>query len=307
VKILVTGGAGNIGAHVCEELVRHGHRVVSFDRQRGGEGRGHRVAGVTYRIGDHEDLGQVCEVAAGMDAIAHLSAIPAPRTFPDATVFRTNVMGTFNVHEAAVITGVPYVVSTSSGSAYGFAWWHRPFYPRYLPMDEDHPDLAQDAYGLSKMCGETIAHGFHRRCAPSPGPHSLRPGQAGQGLRVCVIRPPWVVQPDQYETAVRSRLTATPQDWSGSLYCYVDVRDLAAAYRMALEAPSEVIQDAVFNVLADDSLATEPLSELLPRLDPAFTELAASLTGTQPMVSAERIKRVLGWRPQHSWRQHLDM
>ncbi|CAA9306298.1 MAG: UDP-glucose 4-epimerase [uncultured Chloroflexi bacterium] len=290
-KILVTGGAGNIGAHVCEELGKHGHHVVSFDRQRGGEGRGHRVAGVTYRIGDHEDLGQFCEVASGMDAIAHLSAIPAPRTYPNATVFRTNVMGAFNTHEAAVIAGVPYVVSTSSGSAFGFAWWHRPFYPKYLPMDEDHPDLAQDAYGLSKMVGETIAHGFNRRC----------------DLRVCVIRPPWVVQPDQYETAVRTRLTAQPQDWAGSLYCYVDVRDLATAFRLALEAPPETVQDEVFNVLADDALATEPLSQLLPRLDPAFADLAAGLTGTQPMVSAERIQRVLGWRPQHSWRQYLRL
>jgi UDP-glucose 4-epimerase len=288
-KILVTGGAGNIGSHVCAELVNHGHSVVSFDQSRPGERRGHAVPGARYRIGDHEDLGQVAEAAAGMDAIAHLSAIPAPRTYPNAAVFRTNVMGTFNVHEAAVMVGVPLVVSTSSQSAYGFAWQHRPFLPKYLPMDEAHPDLSQDAYGLSKMVGEEIAHGFHRRC----------------DLRVCSIRPPWVVQPDAYETQVRPRLK-TPAEWSGSLFGYVDVRDLATAFRLALEAPLEVVQDEVYNVVADDALATEPLSELLPRLDPAFADLAAGLTGRQSMVSAERIRRALGWQPRYSWRDFVD-
>ncbi len=292
-KVLVTGGAGNIGSYVCAELARHGHTVVSFDREPPGARRGHRVDGVRYRVGDHEDLGQVAEVAAGSDAIAHLSAIPAPRTYPNATVFRTNVMGTFNVHEAAVMVGVPLVVSTSSQSAYGFAWQHRPFLPRYLPMDEEHPDLSQDAYGLSKMVGEEIAHGFHRRC----------------DLRVCAIRPPWVVLPEHYESAVRQRLTRPSDDdgWSGSLFGYVDVRDLAVAFRLALEAPAESVQDEVYNVVAEDALATEPLAQLLPRLDPAFTELAAGLTGTQSMVSAARIERALGWRPRYSWRQVLAL
>lgn len=287
-NVLVTGGAGNIGSFVAAELVRAGHRVVSFDRERPGARRGHRVEGATYRVGDHEDLGQVAEVCTGMDAIAHLSAIPAPRTFPNATVFRTNVMGTFNVHEAAVITGVPLVVSTSSQSAYGFAWQHRPFLPHYLPLDEAHPDLSQDAYGLSKIVGEEIAHGFHRRC----------------DLRVCSIRPPWVLQPDAYESQVRSRLK-TPVQWSGDLFAYVDVRDLAVAFRLALEAPANVIQDEVFNVAADDALSTQPLATLLPQLDPAFKEMAARLTGSQSMVSAERIKRTLGWQASHSWRDVL--
>ncbi|MBI3971466.1 MAG: NAD(P)-dependent oxidoreductase [Chloroflexi bacterium] len=286
-NVLVTGGAGTIGSYVCDELLHHGHAVVCFDRVRPGERgerRGHRVEGVTYRVGDHEDLGQVAEVAAGMDAIAHLSAIPGPRTYPNATVFRTNVMGTFNVHEAAVLVGVPLVVSTSSQSAYGFAWQHRPFLPKYLPLDEAHPDLSQDAYGLSKMVGEEIAHGFHRRC----------------DLRVCSLRPPWVILPDAYERDVKQHLLA-PANWSDVLFTYVDVRDLAAAFRLALEAPPVVIQDEVFNVAADDALAIEPLAELLPRLDPALHDLAAGLTGSQPMVSAARIKRVLGWQPRYSW------
>ena len=98
-----------------------------------------------------------------------------------------------------------------------------------------------------------------------------------------------------------------PQAWMGALFTYVDVRDLAVAYRMALEAPAELIQDEVFNVAADDALATEPLAEVLPRLDPAFAALAAGLIGNQPMVSAKRIKQRLGWRRQFSWRSFITI
>jgi len=280
-QVVVTGGAGRIGGYVVAELARVGHEVFAFDQAR----PEHPLPSVNYRVGDHEDLGQVMEVCAGADAIAHLSAIPAPRTSPNATVFRTNVMGTFNVHEAAVLSDVPLVVSTSSLSAYGFIWYHRRFLPHYLPLDEAHPALPQDAYGLSKLAGEAIAHGYHRR----------------SGLRVCSLRPPWVIHPEQYEQEVRPRLQG-PQDWASVLFSYVDVRDLAVAYRLALEAPAAVVQDEVFNVVADDAVAREPLAALLPRCDPAFAQLAAGLTGSQPMVSAARIKRSLGWQPRYSWR-----
>ncbi len=283
-KVVVTGGAGRIGGYVVAELARAGHEVLAFDRAR----PTNALQGVRYRVGDHEDLGQVMEACAGADAIAHLSAIPAPRTYPNATVFRANVMGTFNVHEAAVLCGVPLVVSTSSVSAYGFIWYHRLFLPHYLPLDEAHPTLPQDAYSLSKLAGEEIAHGYHRR----------------RGLRVCSLRPPWVIHPERYEREIRPRLQG-PQDWASVLFTYLDVRDLAVAYRLALEAPAEVIQDEVFNVVADDAVALEPLAEILPRCDPAFTQLAAGLTGRQPMVSAERIKRTLGWHPRHSWRDAI--
>lgn len=284
-RILVTGGAGRIGGYVVAELARSSHEVTVMDQVRPQE----QVPGVHYRIANHEDLGEVVALCPGMDAIVHLSAIPAPRTYPDTLIFRSNVMGTFNVHEAAVIAGVPLVVSTSSQSAYGFAWSHRPFYPQYLPVDEAHPDLSQDAYGLSKMVGEQIAHAYHRRC----------------DLRVCCIRPPLVVLPENYSTFIKDLIHA-PESWSETLFVYVDVRDLAVAFRLAVEAPADIIQDEVFNVVADDALAMEPLADLLPRLDPVLGVMATALTGRQGMISGDRIRQVLGWQPVYSWRDVLD-
>jgi nucleoside-diphosphate-sugar epimerase len=283
-KLLVTGGSGGIGTYVVAELAQAGHAVVSFDRALPRE----QLPSVSYRVGDHENLGDLVELSAGMDTIVHLSAIPTPRTYPNPTVFRTNVMGTFNAHEAAAICGVPLVVSTSSQSAYGFAWQHRPFLPLYLPLDEDHPDLSQDTYGLSKMVGEQIAHGFHRR----------------NHMRVCCIRPPWVTHPADY---AGFRDYVEPKTWEGSLFSYLDVRDLAVVYRMVVEAPPELIQDEVFNVAADDALALEPLAALLPRLEPGLAPLAANIKGNASMVSAERIKDRLGWAPRYSWRDFVEL
>ena len=106
-RIVVTGGSGRIGRFVVAELQQAGHTVVSFDRIAPPQ----RVVGVAYRLGDHEDLGQLVEVCASADAIVHLAAIPAPGAHPSATLFRTNTLGTFNVHEAAMLLGVPLVVS----------------------------------------------------------------------------------------------------------------------------------------------------------------------------------------------------
>ena len=81
---------------------------------------------------------------------------------------------------------------------------------------------------------------------------------------------------------------------------YVDVRDLAAAFWLAIERP--VAGFVALYITADDSSVAEPLSTLLPRFLPATTELARRLDGSQPSVSIARAKALLGWQPRHSWR-----
>lgn len=273
-RVVVTGGAGRIGAWVVKAL-RADHEVVIFDRTPPKEQVKARVV-----IGDHADLGQLCEACAGAAAILHLSAIPGLGPQTEAVVFQTNVLGTYAVHQAAALLGIDTVVSTSSQSAYGWAWGKRDFLPRYLPLDEQHPDEPDEAYGLSKVVGEQIAWSFHRKT----------------GMRTMVLRPPLVLAPGDYG---RVMLSSAAQQWRATLFSYVDVRDLAQAFRLALER-REVVCEA-FNVAADDALAEEPLSDLLPRLDPRLAALAGSLRDNQPMVSNAKIKRLLGWVPQHSW------
>jgi len=273
-RVLVTGGAGRIGKYVVAALREAGHGPVVFDRS--------HAEGARTILGDHEDLGQVIQAARGCEAIAHLSAIPAPGGVPDAVLFRTNVLGTYNAHAAAAALGIGTVVSTSSQSAFGWAWGRRDraWLPSRLPLDDDYPDEPDDDYGLSKVVGQEIAATFHRKT----------------GLRAVVLRPPYVRVPG---SDVRGMLQH-PR-WRSTLLSYLDARDLAQAFRCALERTE--LRHEVFNVCADDALASEPLCDLLPRLDPGFAGLAAPLTGTRPMVDCSRAKRLLGWQPVHSWRE----
>ena len=275
-KILVTGGLGKVGGPVVEELLAGGHEVTVLDRLPGTRDGG----AVRYLVGEIQDLGQVIEAAAGTDAIVHLAAVHNPHVAPTNVVFDTNVIGTFNAHHAAFRLGIPRVVSTSSNAAVGWAYSEGAFLPDYLPIDEDHPLRPIDPYGLSKQVGETIARSY-----------SLK------GVETVVIRPSGVVTPEALDE-IRRTGGREPEGWRE--YSYIDVRDLAAAFRLAVEKPLPGC--TVMFVVADDSTVAEPLCDLLPRLNPAIGDRARALTGTRPVFTNARAKELLGWKPANSWR-----
>ena len=164
-KVLVSGSDGRIGRITVEELREHGYEVTPADINR-------RMPWATQQV-DFTDLGQVIGVMQGHDAVIHLAAIPSPEVHTAEVVFRTNVLSSFNVLEAATILGIKNVVMASSISALGYAYAHRRFSPEYVPIDEQHPLLSQDCYGLSKVIGEELAEGYFRR-VPDMALASLR-------------------------------------------------------------------------------------------------------------------------------------
>lgn len=275
-RILVTGGLGKVGEHVVDELLRGGHEVTVLDRLPGPRDGG----AAKYLMGEVQDLGQMVEAAAGCDAVIHLAAIHNPHVAPTGVVFETNVTGTFNAHHAAFRLGIPRVVSTSSNAAVGWAYSEGAFLPDYLPIDEEHPCLPIDAYGLSKQVGETIAHSYARK-----------------GVEAVVIRPSGVVTPEALDE-IRRTGGREPEGWRE--YSYIDVRDLAVAFRLAVERP--LPGGTVMFVVADDSTVAEPLCDLLPRLKPAIGDRARGLTGTRGVFTNDRAKDLLGWKPLHTWR-----
>ena len=278
-KVVVTGGSGNIGQYVVRELVRHGHEVVSFDRMKPAEPE----PGVHYRLGDHDDEGTVFELLAPAEAVVHLSAIPAPGTHANALVFRTNVMGTYNVCEAAATLGLKKIVATSSINVLGMGFRYRDFAPHYLPVDEKHPDLPQDPYGLSKVVGEDIVDMAHRRT----------------GIPAVSIRPSHVVMPETWPERIAA-LEADPNAYFRGIWGYADVRDLAVGFRLALETESAV--QGAYYIVADDAFCPVPLAEAAPLAFPGIGDMAAHLTGTESGITNAKAKRDLGFQAQYSWR-----
>ena len=278
-KVVVTGGSGNIGRYVVRELLQYGHEIVSFDRVVPPEPE----PGVHYRLGDHEDEGTIFELLAPAEAVVHLSAIPSPGTHANALVFRTNVMGTYNVCEAAATLGLRKIVATSSINVLGMGFRYRDFAPHYLPVDENHPDLPQDPYGLSKVVGEDIVDMAHRRT----------------GIPAVSIRPSHVVMPETWPERLAA-MEANFNVYYRGIWGYADVRDLAVGFRLALET-EDAVQGAYY-IVADDAFCPMPLAEAAPLIFPGTEQMAAHLTGTESGITNAKAKRDLGFQPQYSWR-----
>ncbi len=266
-----------IGQYVVQEILSGGHNVIVYDKVPPPANEG-----VRWVKGDIEDLGEVISGLRGVDAVVHLAAFTMPyRDVPDHVLFRANLLGTYNVHEAAFILGIRRVVSTSSGAALGWTYRTREFMPRYLPVDENHPLSPQDPYGLSKLCGEEVARSYTLKC----------------DMETVALRPAWVMTP---EVSDDLRLQGGRNPKKFDLCAYTDVRDLASAYRLAVEIPG--LRHEVFFIVGDDSVAKEPLCDVLPRLIPGLGDLAKNLTGIKSGVSNQKAKRMLQWHPRHPWR-----
>ena len=154
-KYLVTGGAGFIGSHLTEELVRRGEQVRVVDSLI----TGHRknlahLSGVDFLEGDLADLAIAKRAVTGIDYVLHQAAIPSvPRSVEDPiTSNRANIDSTLSVLVAARDAGVKRVVYAGSSSAYG----NTPT----LPKHEDMPANPLSPYALQKLVGEQYMQMF---------------------------------------------------------------------------------------------------------------------------------------------------
>jgi nucleoside-diphosphate-sugar epimerase len=154
---LVTGGAGFIGSHLTEELVRRGGRVrVADSLITGKRSNLDHLSGVEFLEGDLADLDFARQAVAGCEYVLHQAAIPSvPRSVADpVTSNRANVDATVNVLVASRDAGVRRLVFAGSSSAYG----NTPI----LPKHEDMPVGPLSPYALQKVVGEQYLQLFTR-------------------------------------------------------------------------------------------------------------------------------------------------
>ena len=154
---LVTGGAGFIGSHLAEELIRRGHRVRVADSLITGKRRNlQHLTGVEFVEGDLADMAVATRAVANIEYILHQAAIPSvPRSVSDPiTSNRANIDATLNVLVAARDAGVKRLVYAGSSSAYGDT--------PTLPKREDMPTNPLSPYALQKLVGEKYCQMFTR-------------------------------------------------------------------------------------------------------------------------------------------------
>lgn len=154
---LVTGGAGFIGSHLVERLLKEGQKVRVIDNLSTGkeENIASFLSEIDFIEGDIRDLGLLKRVMEGVDYVLHQAAVPSvPRSVNDPlTTNAVNVEGTLNVLLAARDAGVKRVVYASSSSVYGDA--------PTLPKHEGMKPEPRSPYAVSKLAGELYCLVFH--------------------------------------------------------------------------------------------------------------------------------------------------
>lgn len=258
------------------DLAKHGYDVSNVDVAASPDPDEPTV------IADLTELGQVFEVLRGASAVIHLAAIPAPRVLTDGETFRINTMSTYNVFAAAVQLGLRKVVWASSETLIGIPFVKER--PRYAPIDEEHPRLPEFHYALSKLLGEVMSDEFNRWA-----------GTPFVGLRYSNI-----MEPADYERFPTFWDDLRIRAWN--LWGYVDARDVAQATRLALETPTTGVEN--FLVAAADTCMTTPSAELMAAIYPDVP-LRGAVTGFDTLLSIDKARTILGYRPAHSWRDHI--
>ena len=154
-RMLVTGGTGFIGSFVVERLLEEGADVVVFDATPQPANLGELVRRVRIVEGDVRDVDAVARAVEGAAGVFHMAVLPLRPTIAEPRLgLEVNVVGTYNVLEAAQKAGVRKVVFSSASSVYG---------DTDDTMDESHPLGARTMYGASKIAGEYLLRAFADR------------------------------------------------------------------------------------------------------------------------------------------------
>jgi UDP-glucose 4-epimerase len=220
--ILVTGGAGFVGATLVRRLVANGYRVRVFDNLSTGDEA--HLAGVDAELvkGDIRDADALDDALAGLDSVIHLAAAGSVvgSVADPAANFESNVVGTFRVLDAARRAGITRTVQASTGGALiGDAT---------PPVNEQSLPKPLSPYGASKLAGEGYAHAFAKT----------------YGLRTVAVRfgnvyGPWCARKrgvlNVYFESLHNGVPLVIYGDGTASRDYVHVSDIAQALQLALE------------------------------------------------------------------------
>lgn len=292
-RIFFTGGSGKAGKHVAPYLASQGHQVTNADLTPLGH------PDVNDLKVDLTDAGQTYSAMAQMasmdeldlpsvpsyDAVVHFAAIPRILLTPDATTYAINILSTYHVLEAATRLGIPKVIFASSETTYGICFAQGERTPLYVPVDEEHPVVPEDSYAMSKVASEVTARSFHART-----------GSDVYGLRINNV-----IEPHEYEEYFPDYLE-DPSLRRRNVFAYIDTRDLGQMVQRCLT--TDGLGFEVFNVANADMSVAATTDEIREQFYEGV-ELRREMGRDETFYSIDKARQMLGFDPQHSWRDVL--
>jgi nucleoside-diphosphate-sugar epimerase len=277
-RVIVTGGSGRAGTYTVRELARANHEVVNLDTV-------HPPADLPGRFIqlDLTSAGEVYDAFLQIkpEGVCHLAANPSPQGFPRQQTFQNNVLSTYHVLQAAGDTGVRRLVYASSEMATG--WLTTDQLPAHFPFNEEDRVDTPNAYALSKYLGEVIADSMVVRY----------PEMAIVSLRINNV-----ITPDRYDI-LQYRRDHFPEG-GANFWSYIDARDVATAFRAALEGQSQGHE--VFLIAAADTVLDRPIREAIKERYGLEAQFDSNHGDFQSVFDCRKIERFFGWKAQHSWR-----
>jgi nucleoside-diphosphate-sugar epimerase len=275
VKVVVTGASGKAGRAVVRALAERDHEVLAVDLVPAAQQL------TASLIVDLTEMGQTAETLAGADAVVHLAAIPASGIRSEEITFRTNMLSTYNVFEATRLLGLRRVVWASSETVLGLPFDREQ--PAYAPIDEEHPPYPESSYALSKLLAEELGRQLYRWSATP----------------YVALRFSNIMEPEEYVRFPSFWNDASLRRWN--LWGYVDARDVAESCRLALEAD---VGAEHFIVAAKDTVMNRPSRELMAEVYPSVP-YRPTVGEFDTLLSNEKARRLLGYEPRWSWRNHI--
>jgi nucleoside-diphosphate-sugar epimerase len=280
-RIAVTGGSGKLGRNVVRGLQEAGHEVINLDQT--------GVRGPGFLRVDLTDYGQVVDVLfsvdnshTGIDALVHLAAIPSGGIVSDVSTFENNMLSTFHVFQAARRAGINRIVYASSETVLGLPF-ETP--PPYIPVDEEYPARPESTYSLVKHLEEQLA---------------IQLVRWDPELSITALRFSNVMEPEDYAAFPAFDADATLRRWN--LWGYIDARDGAQAVLKALETRDPGFE--TFIIAAADTVMSRSSADLAAEIFPD-TPVTKELGEHETLLSIEKARRLLGYEPEHSWRDEL--
>jgi UDP-glucose 4-epimerase len=295
-RVLVTGGAGFIGTHLCRRLVADGHSVSVVDNEFNGK-RENLPPGVSFTLGDVARVEEVEPAfARGLDAVCHIAGqVSIIRSFNDPTLdLRTNVEGTVNVLRLCVKHKVPRLVYASSMTIYGNGGT--------VPTPETERCWPDSYYGITKLAGERYVHATAER-------PDLDFDFKVTSLRMYSVYGPGQALDNPYQGVLGiflgNRMRGEPITIFGDgeqTRDFVYIGDIVEGWVRALSTPATA--GHVINLGSGRSTSINQLAEYATRavdgaFDPAKIVRAPARPGEQRSVRADvsKAKALMGWEP----------